>query len=302
MPKIDLISFGFPCQDVSIAGKRGGLSASRSGLFFEAMQIIGVTRPKYFIFENVKGLFSSNEGRDWITILQEVANIGYDGQWQLLNTRWVLPQNRERVFFIGHIRGECRPEIFPIGESFKKSFKGNKMISNCLDTNYGKGDNRPNNKSGRTLIQIKYVEDSNQGQRIYNSEGIACSIKSIGGGQGAKTGLYVMKWGRSEEGKKIRKENQKQGIDYTPFNSDCRELVEKEERIIGCITNAINKDTLLKNDTRIRRPTPIECERLQGFPDNWTESLSDTQRYKCLGNAVTVPIVSLVGEKLKKYV
>ncbi len=279
--RIDLITFGFPCQDLSIAGKRGGLSASRSGLFFEAMQIIGVTRPKYFIFENVKGLFSSNEGRDWITILREIANIGYDGQWQLLNTRWFLPQNRERVFFIGHIRGECRPEIFPIGESFKKSFKGNKMISNCLDTNYGKGDNRPNNKSGRTLIQIKYVEDSNQGQRVYDPEGISCSIKSIGGGQGAKTGLYFVE----RFPLKFMNRNQKNIEGDYVFTID------------GVNTGGI------KEDIGIRRLTPTECERLQGFPDGWTDvKISDTQRYKCLGNAVSIPVVQEIGKRLLKYV
>ena len=115
LPKINLITFGFPCQDLSIAGKRGGITASRSGLFFEAMRIIRATRPCYFIFENVKGLFSSNEGRDWLAVLREVADSGYDGQWQLLNTRcFGLPHNRERVYFVGHNRGMRQPQIFPI--------------------------------------------------------------------------------------------------------------------------------------------------------------------------------------------
>ena len=114
--KINLITFGFPCQDLSIAGKRTGLGGSRSGLFFEAMRIIRACRPRHFVFENVKGLFSSNNGEDWFTVLREVADSGYDGQWQLLNTRGFLPQNRERIYFVGHIRGECRPQIFPIGE------------------------------------------------------------------------------------------------------------------------------------------------------------------------------------------
>jgi len=305
LPKINLITFGFPCQDLSIAGKRGGITASRSGLFFEAMRIIRITRPKYFIFENVKGLFSSNEGRDWFTILREIADSGYDGQWQLLNTRWFLPQNRERIFFVGHIRGECRPEIFPIGESNTISLQPNVIktisengegIAYTLDTTYHNSvAHQP-----RTMIQIN--ENINQGQRIYNPEGIACSIKSIGGGQGAKTGLYAMKWQRNEKGKLIRKMNQLNGIDYTPFNDGCRELVEKENNIVGNIMSVgINKDCLIKDNIKIRRLTPIECERLQGFPDNWTEGISDTQRYKCIGNAVSIPIVEEIGKRLLKY-
>ena len=107
LPKLDLITFGFPCQDLSIAGKRGGLKAARSGLFFEAMRIIRAKKPRYIIFENVKGLLSSNGGYDFILCLQEIANAGYDGGWQLLNTRWFLPQNRERIFFVGHLRDGC---------------------------------------------------------------------------------------------------------------------------------------------------------------------------------------------------
>ena len=82
LPDIDLVTFGFPCQDLSIAGKRGGLQANRSSLFFEAMRIIGAKKPKYFIFENVKGLFSSNEGQDFDLILRTIADFGYDGGWQ----------------------------------------------------------------------------------------------------------------------------------------------------------------------------------------------------------------------------
>ena len=90
LPRIDLVTFGFPCQDLSLAGKRGGLEANRSSLFFEAINLVRVKKPKYFIFENVKGLFSSNGGQDFDIILREIADIGYDGQWQLLNTRLFL--------------------------------------------------------------------------------------------------------------------------------------------------------------------------------------------------------------------
>ena len=296
LPKINLITFGFPCQDLSIAGKRGGLSASRSGLFFEAMQIIGITRPNYFIFENVKGLFSSNEGRDWITILREIANIGYDGQWQLLNTRCVLPQNRERIYFVGHIRGECRPEIFPIGEGNKISLQQNECkwiskngegIAYTLDVNYYKGVAQ----KARTIIQIN--KNESQGQRIYDPKGISCSIKSIGGGQGGKTGLYKIHClqRRSPDRPSIKNKTSQGGSGH----------LSKEDGYTFCL-DPVNSMAVEIHNNNIRKLTPIECERLQGFPDDWTEGVSDTQRYKCLGNAVSIPVVEEIGKRLLKYV
>lgn len=121
--KVDLVTFGFPCQDLSIAGKRAGLGGSRSGLFFEAMRIINELRPSIFIFENVKGLLTSNEGKDFEIVLREIADIGiYECEWQLVNTSWVLPQNRERVYFIGHLGedGGSSRKVFPFTEKCGK--------------------------------------------------------------------------------------------------------------------------------------------------------------------------------------
>ena len=117
---IDLITFGFPCQDLSIAGKRRGLEGSRSGLFFEATRIIRLYHPSIFIFENVSGLLTSNEGQDFEIVLREIADIGiYECEWQLLNTSWFLPQNRERVYFIGHLGKGSGQKVFPVTERGK---------------------------------------------------------------------------------------------------------------------------------------------------------------------------------------
>jgi DNA (cytosine-5)-methyltransferase 1 len=116
--RINLIAFGFPCQDLSIAGKRAGLEGKRSGLFFEAVRIITECKPDHFVFENVKGLLSSNDGKDFETVLRTIADIGlYECEWQLLNTSWFLPQNRERIYFVGHLGKGCGRKVFPIGES-----------------------------------------------------------------------------------------------------------------------------------------------------------------------------------------
>lgn len=225
LPEVDLVTFGFPCQDLSIAGKRGGLGASRSGLFHEAIRIIEAKKPSYFIFENVKGLFSSNGGKDFLSVLGAIADIGYNGQWQLLNTRWFLPQNRERIYFVGYPRERSGQQIFPIGE----------------------GGGEIDGLDG--LIPVGDTGSNSQGYRVYDPAGVSVTLAGQGGGVGAKTGLYEIQSG-------------------------------------------------------IRRLTPTECERLQGFPDDWTkygkdgEEISDTQRYKTLGNAVSVPVVKAVGERI----
>lgn len=238
LPKLDLITFGFPCQDLSIAGKRAGIQASRSNLFFEAMRIVRDARPTYFIFENVKGLFSSSNGECWKSVLKEIASAGYDGQWQLLNTRWFLPQNRERIYFVGHIRGESRPQIFPIGENGSK-----------------------NNKTST--------------QKKSSSNKIANSLTSH--------------YAKNQHGNQYVVDTKKQG--KPRFSIDCPTLQE---------TNY--KDPMKVSDgIKIRRLTPLECERLQGFPDGWTEGISDTQRYKCLGNAVSIPVVAIILKRLKLY-
>jgi len=232
-----IITFGFPCQDVSIAGKRQGFKGERTSLFFEAVRIIRDLRPKIFIFENVKGLFSANNGRDFETILRTIADIGlYECEWQLLNTKWFLPQNRERIYFIGHLAGQSTPKVFPISESNCHNAKSGKQSKDRvwavgIDANYNKGAD-----GKRTML----ICDS--------------------------------------------------GVHRKP---EKREILPP----LRANTGAGHND-FLKTPSSIRRLTPIECERLQGFPDNWTEGISDTQRYKCLGNAVTVNVVEEIGRRL----
>jgi len=242
LPQIDLLTFGFPCQDLSIAGQRKGLAGKRSGLFYEAMRIIRATSPTIFIFENVKGLLCSDGGRDFVRILREIADLGvYECEWQLLNTRWLLPQNRERIFFIGHLRGKSRTQVFPFRED-DFVYQGKRITAhspqcvNTLDANYYKGWQ----KHGQRSMIIQYPHGYNKG-----------SVKDL------------------------------------PTIRSC---------------NSFSQNELLLLDSSafsLRCLTPIECERLQGFPDGWTEGESDTQRYKMLGNAVSTVISELIGRRLK---
>lgn len=118
LPNFDLICGGFPCQSFSIAGKRKGFEDTRGTLFFDITRLIKEKRPRYILLENVKGLLSHDKGRTFATILSALTELGYDLQWQVLNSKnFGVPQNRERVFIVGHIRGMPRPEVFPFREN-----------------------------------------------------------------------------------------------------------------------------------------------------------------------------------------
>ena len=246
LPKIDIITFGSPCQDFSIAGKRSGMQGNRSTLITEAIRLITDTKPRFFIWENVKGTFSSNDGRDFWAIIKAFADIGgYRLEWQLLNTRWFLPQNRERIFLVGCLGNGSGREVFPIGEDGEISKKERRETLPTLTANDFKGPSkqRASIVINTGLKQVGTVGKDSEASRVYDPKGIARTIKN-GGGMGAKTGLYQVK-------------------------------------------------------SNIRRLTPTECERLQGFPDGFTAGQSDTQRYKQLGNAVSVPVVKAVGTKIR---
>jgi len=259
LPKIDLVSFGFPCQDLSVSGKQRGLCGERSGLFFEAMRIIQVIRPSIFIFENVKGLFSSQEGRDFKTVLQEISKLGiYGCEWQLCNTSWFLPQNRERVYFIGHSGEGCQFKVFPLGVGYEES-------------------NEPTQGKVMQINSNKY----GTADRVYNPKGHAVTLKAEGGGLGAKTGLYAIPVITPD-----RVNKRQNGRRFKEDGDPAFTLTAQD--IHGVYTNK-----------GIRRLLPIECERLQGFPDKWTEGFSDSVRYRMLGNAVSVPVVKAIAERLK---
>ena len=241
LPDFDLIVGGFPCQSFSIAGKRLGFKDTRGTLFFDIARIIKEKRPKYLLLENVKGLLSHDDGRTFKTILSTLTEMGYDLQWQVLNSKnFGVPQNRERVFIVGHLRGEPRPKVFPIGESdsspIKQQFNSENKeseIAQTITATYWKGE------KGSHIQQLNQPTHSNN--RVYSEKGLSPTLNTAQGG---------------------------------------------------------NRQPLVPSKSVIRRLTPTECERLQGFPDNWTEGVSDTQRYKTLGNAVTVNVIREIISRL----
>ena len=270
LPTIDLLTFGSPCQDFSLAGKRKGMSGDRSSLVLEAIRLISECRPRVFIWENVKGTFSSNSGEDFAAILQAFTNIGgYRLEWQLLNTSWFLPQNRERIYLVGYSTTTKRNwrGVFPItearGEDNEPSKKEcDKTISPTICTNYWRFAND-------TPV---FIEPNYTYKKV--NETIEKNPNSF-------------------------KEGEVKALDF--YNQSVRNESP-------CLTDPKHNNIGVFNGYRIRRLTPIECERLQGFPDNHTEygnyegevkKMSNTQRYKQCGNAVTVDVVQAIAEKIK---
>lgn len=216
LPDFDCLVGGFPCQAFSIAGKRAGFDDTRGTLFFDLARILREKQPRYFVFENVKGLLSHDQGRTFTTIVATLDELGYDCQWQVLNSKdFGVPQNRERVIIVGHLRGTPRPQVFPIGENDEDSSFGDKE------------------KQGRQISATLTVRNAS--------------------------------------------------------GNNCR-------------------GTYATAGSQIRRITPLECERLQAFPDDWTKygedkkgvrvKISDTQRYKMCGNAVTTNVIQKVFERI----
>ncbi|WP_108802167.1 DNA cytosine methyltransferase [Aquimarina sp. Aq107] len=309
--KPDIITFGSPCQDLSMAGKRKGIKGSKSRLFFEAIRILDLHKPRLFIFENVKGLFSSNQGKDFEIVLRSFANLGiYDIQWQLLNTSWFLPQNRERIYLVGSLRGTTRPQVFPIGESCQKTENCTRRklseanISSTIHTKVGDSYVKDN----PYILTIRGGRNVKSGSKVeFRKDGNTNCLTGV-----PEDNLFYNNWiplksERTEKAKSIRKNHQKKGKDYAPFKE--KQLVPRADGKTSAILSQGHQDNLITNLHCVRKLTTLECERLQGFPDHWTKygirdgkeiELSDSRRYQLIGNAVSVPVVKMVGIQLLK--
>lgn len=346
IPKADVWCFGFPCQDISIAGKQRGLQGTRSGLFHKVIDLIKSqeekNKPSVLLIENVKNLLSINDGWDFAKVLAELDEAGYDAEWQIINSSWYVPQNRERIFVVGHFRGRCTKKVFPLQGSHGEA--------------------------------LKKIVNGAQGNRVYDSAGLACSLQAQSGGQGAKTGLYLInnpisigfnsnkknintahclcardykglanqpgnavevipvltpnRLNKRQNGRRFKeagepmftlttqdqhgvyiREATKKGYALAvpgdsinlsvPGSKTRRGRVGKE--VANTLDTSCNQGTLIEG--RIRRLTPLECFRLQGFRDQdyykaKEGGISDTQLYKCMGNAVTVPVIYEIAKRL----
>jgi DNA (cytosine-5)-methyltransferase 1 len=246
LPACDVVTFGFPCQDLSVAGKHSGLSGGRSKLFYEATRIIRELQPAWALFENVPGLLSSGRGRDFGLVLNEMAKCGYCGAWRILDAQWFgVAQRRRRVFglFTRLDSGaERAAEVLSIAESLR-------------------GHSPPSREAG---------------------EGIAHDVAPCIGASGRGF----------ERAGETRGQDPVVAFDV-PTVAGC--LQERDAKGVDSDTKPGH---LIPTSMAVRRLTPTECERLQGFPDGWTAGFSDSARYRMLGNAVCQTVSYWIARRL----
>lgn len=334
LPDFDLLCGGFPCQSFSIAGKRKGFQDTRGTLFHEICRIVAVKKPRLLFLENVKGLLSADDGRCFATILSSLDELGYDVEWQVLNSKdFGVPQNRERVFIIGHLRGTSSRQVFPIGEKCENNNeKGGDQISSTITSTYsrGWGGGRQMIETGINRIQydVSGKGYNSQQDRAYFTDGVRCCLPNANPDNKLNVIIPVLTpnrpekrqngrrfkddgedmftlTGQDQHGIMIRTHNlQPRSIDWPSYKKAIEAglpapgghgHLSKDDGTSYCLDGANTQAVEYSN--KIRRLTPTECERLQGFPDGWTVG-SDTQRYKQCGNAVTVNVIEAIAANI----
>jgi len=352
--KLTVLCGGFPCQSFSIAGARGSFSDTRGTLFFEIARILSYYRDKgdpvpYFLLENVKGLYSAGDYTAFATIYGILAELDYNVECSLENTKYYLPQNRERVYIAGYIGDRSRGQIFPLRKD-EEAFKGKreKESENCttITARYHKmGDTDTYVSEKINIIGNLKGEDGHECHNVHSTNGIAPTVRDNHG----KTTMIADY--RTDEGLRIRKDNVSpclnsvkasetepswmpplaieksygvKALDETLEKNDLKvgdvkalDLYNRKAQDISpTLTDPKHGNLRLYENSRIRRLTPNECERLQGFSarnkdgtweDGWTSKgmvdgkvvdISDTQRYRMCGNAVTVNVVRAIAAKM----
>lgn len=290
---IDLLVGGSPCQDLSIAKKgRQGLAGNRSSLFWEYVRLKEQVKPKWFILENVASMPKAD--KDTITKTLGVEPI-------MINASLVSAQCRKRLFWT-NIPNVTQPEdrgillkdiLQPDAEVDERFITKGKSF--CLTASYSKASQEPkeneiehqSKKKQNTLVKVGHIGNGDsQGNRVYSAEGKSVCLSANGGGVGAKTGLYVC--GR-DIGRRLNEEGHREDD-----NKDIpiqRRIETRTDDKTGTLTS-VTKDNVIVGDGKIRKLTPVECERLQGLPDDYTKGIATTNRYKALGNAFNVDVLT----------
>ena len=319
---VDIICGGFPCQAFSIAGNRRGFEDTRGTLFFEIARFASILRPKYLFLENVKGLLNHQKGDTFETMLRAFDELGYDVEWQVLNSKnFGVPQNRERVFIIGHLRGERTRRIFPIS---------------------GKNEQSDTESKIKVIGNTKNPNGTSHGSksRVYDSNGLMATLTATDYHEPKQVAIPVLTPNRVEKrqnGRRFKTNGEpmftltaqdQHGILLQDKKLKIREATTKgyAEARIGDSVNIANinsktkrgrvgnqiANTLLASerqgvvgsDYRIRRLTPRECWRLQGFPDSAFDKAqavtSNSQLYKQAGNSVTVNVIAEIAKYFKE--
>ena len=262
LPDFHVITGGLPCQPFSLSGRKKGLEDDRGMPIWRAFfRIIEYKKPDYIVIENVKGLLTSNKGRDFAWVLYQMAKLGYSIEWMVLNSKdFGVPQNRERVFIIAYTGGEYRPKIFPIRDSEKTYYTPVK----------GK-------ETFQTIPNI-----SNTIRAEYYKLGTA--------------GPYIIHGDRDPIHKPIL-------IMLSNTKANIKQRIQARNITWTLDTSGTKFGIIDPKTMEMRKITPLEAFRLQGFPDDIVKmarkiGISDTQLYRMAGNAVTVQIIQSIANKI----
>ena len=308
IPPVDIVCAGSPCQDLSVAGCRKGLKGERSNLFYEAVRITREMKertngnyPTYFVWENVTGAFSSNHGRDFQGVLSTITqgdipmpesgrwakagmvrSEGVGIAWRTLDAQcWGVPQHRERVFLIADFRGGGAVEVLFKPESV------------CRDAQKG-------GKASQTAPGATTECTGNTKQEPGKNWG-AHHRCNLCGGRAAKSDLHEAVGGNTNVWScgSMGVDNGKEMKLYESHGQDGR---YNERKIAPTLTRRMGTGggnvPMVIDDKRVRRLTPLECERLQGLPDNYTAYGSDTERYRVIGNGMAQPCADFILAKV----
>ena len=291
----DVICGGFPCQDVSVAGRRAGLAGERSGLWFEFHRLIDRVRPRWVVIENVPGLLSSHGGRDFAVILRGLVECGYGVAWRILDAQYFgVAQRRRRVFIVGSLGSGRTAEVL-----FERE-------GGAGDIAESRGQ-RP--EVAGTLAPGAHPDGFN-GNDADRGMLVTATLNSGGNNGGFRTepGEHLIAIPLRAEGHDASEDGTgRQNLipvayAFTERTRPDGRAFEAQEDLAYALTNpgrgGRTHSRQIGGSFGVRRLTPVECERLQGFPDGHTEGQSDSARYRQLGNAVAVPVAEWLGRRI----
>ena len=306
---VDLICGGFPCQDVSVAGKRAGLAGERSGLWFDFHRIINRAKPGWVVIENVPGLLSSNGGRDFAVIIRGLVECGYGVAWRVLDAQYFgVAQRRRRVFIVGSLgNGRSAQVLFEREGGARDIAEGRTAGAGTAQTVAIRAANTSSNGWGISVNGPSHTLDGASPHYVMaHGQANAEIVKDGSPSLTANHEAPIVAGTLGARGNRSHTEVDGHGAYVTTFQP---RFVRNNRGAPGDIVPALTAEPgkTGKGDQAnliagaaygIRRLTPRECERLQGFPDDWTTGQSDSARYRQMGNAVAVPVAEWIGKRI----
>ena len=311
-----------------MAGKRAGIAGSRSGLWFEFHRVLKEFKPRWCVIENVGGLLSSNGGEDFAVILRGLEDIGYHAAWRVFDSQYAgLAQRRRRVFIVGSLGNYGCAEILFEPESVSGSPPPIRDEGHCCPTLLasGAGTSRAG-AQGNELDYYVFNATGYEGDGIYNPNSVFRTLSAQGGNLGGGSNGLVVNLGPEVAKTVTTQVGNSSRINHDTFvvantlQTKRRDGIGPDHETLlsvywdgGQVSDTLDVSVISKqqmmpdkrrfpvvldSDFGVRRLTPKECERLQGFEDEWTAGFSDTARYKMLGNAVSVPVAEWIGKRI----